>query len=156
MRMRSCYLEECDPSSCGRGKFDQLFAPLLQVVHFTALYIFLHFTLLRQTATFQLKYFNMYKLNMLRQQERRQSNFLLVYEQILVEGEAGGDAEARVDCHGGGWTVEEPNIWTQGLSQAPVHEGEAEDAHRNKVNNAVRSCARGRDSNCAETFKMMK
>jgi len=30
MRMRSCYLEECDPSSCGRGKFDQLFAPLLQ------------------------------------------------------------------------------------------------------------------------------
>ena len=55
----------------------------------------------------------------------------------MVEGEAGGDAEARVDCHGGGWTVEEPNIWTQGLSQAPVHEGEAEDAHRNEVNNAV-------------------
>lgn len=40
MRMRSCYLEECDPSSCGKGKFDQLFAPLLQVLHFTAFYIF--------------------------------------------------------------------------------------------------------------------
>ena len=74
----------------------------------------------------------------------------------MVEGEAGGDAEAQVDCLGGGWTVEEPNIWAKGLSQAPVYEGEAEDAHRNEVHNAARSCAPGRGSNCAETFKMMK
>ena len=74
----------------------------------------------------------------------------------MVEGEAGGDAEARVDRHGGGWTVEEPNIWTQGLSQAPVHEGEAEDAHRNEVNNAVRSCARGRDSNFLVNLSLVK